>query len=105
MGVEIGKKLPFSFRPPRRSPEWTARVSKRLGCSITTYTNPIQPEPCRRRESARASVDLGPRAPDEKVVGCADPSSRGWCRAVLSIGVNTVPSGVQTKKESIDRTG
>src|SRR5918994_6343900 len=105
MGVEIGKKLPFSFRPPRRSPEWTARVSKRLGCSITTYTNPIQPEPYRRRGSARASVDLGPRDSDEMVIGYADTSSRGWCRAVLSIGVNPTPSGVQTKKESIDRMG
>src|SRR5215204_2225917 len=78
MGVEIGKKLPFSSRPSRRSPEWTARVSKRLGCSITTYTNPIQPEPCRRGGSARASVDLGPRDPDEMVIGCADTSSRGF---------------------------
>jgi hypothetical protein len=47
---------------------------------------------------------LGPRW-DEMVIGCADTSSRGWCRAVLSIGVNPTPSGVQTKKESIDRMG
>lgn len=36
MGVEIGKKLPFSSTPPLRSPEWTARVSKRLVCFMAT---------------------------------------------------------------------
>src|SRR5215217_1793276 len=43
MGVEIGKKVPSSSRPPgRRSPEWTARVSKRLCSPIVPYTNVIQ---------------------------------------------------------------
>ena len=48
---------------------------------------------------------MGRRALDEMVVGCADSDSMGWCRALPSIGVNTVPSGVRTQKESIDRTG
>src|SRR5919205_68038 len=42
MGVEIGKKSSLfcpSRLPARRSPEWTARVSKRLGWFIVPYTN------------------------------------------------------------------
>jgi hypothetical protein len=41
MGVEIGEKLPFSPRPPRRSPEWTARVSKRLCSPMVTYSKAL----------------------------------------------------------------
>jgi hypothetical protein len=39
------------------------------------------------------------------VIGCADSSSKGWCRDLPSIGVNPVPSGVKTQKKSIDRMG
>jgi hypothetical protein len=41
MGVEIGEKLPFSPRPPLRSPEWTARVSKRLCSPMVTYSKAL----------------------------------------------------------------
>src|SRR5919202_4247105 len=37
MGGEIGKKS-LLFRPGRLSPEWTARVSKRLRSPIVPYT-------------------------------------------------------------------
>jgi hypothetical protein len=38
MGVEIGKKTPSSSLLALRSPEWTARVSKRLCSPIVPYT-------------------------------------------------------------------